>query len=47
MRKSRALQPSKGRMVSFTPVFTDFSPVVEGGAQTMPKLNLIKGAFEQ
>lgn len=47
MRNCRHSQVLPGQMISFTPVFVEFSPVVEGGAQIMPKLTTIKGAFEQ
>ncbi len=47
MRKCRMSQLVTGRMVSFTPVFAKISPAVGGGIGIMPKLNKIKGAFEQ
>ena len=47
MRKCRMKQVLPGQMISFTPVFVEFSPVVVGGIEIMPKLCTNKGALEQ
>lgn len=47
MQMRRAIPPKVVKMIRFTPVFADFSPVVEGGTETMPKLTTIKGAVAQ
>ena len=39
--------PKVVQMIRFAPVFADFYPVVEGGAEFMPKLSKTKGAVAQ